>query len=132
MIKKTYALYDTATMVFLNSLTFINDGEAIRWAQCQVDGDPQSNAVAKFPEQYILYRLQDFDDKTGQYIPRDQEKIKDDDIAALKTHSMPKEVIPLISLKKEADRVFTVEELIRLMESKFETKTNTVKAIKEA
>lgn len=121
MIKQTYALRDLTTEIFLNSLNFLNDGEAIRWAQTQVDGDPTTNMVAAHPEQFVLYRLQDFNDKTGCYQSRDKEKsVKDQ---SDKQH--PKEIIPLISLKKEKDRVFTVEELIKLLDARYNDKPLT-------
>ena len=117
MIKQTYALRDLTTEVFLNSLTFLNDGEAIRWAQTQVDGDKTQNMIAAHPEQFVLYRLQDFDDKIGRYVPRET-KLKETTSDEIRT--MPKEICALISLKREEERTFTVKQLLEMLDNRYD------------
>ena len=76
MIKKTYALHDHVTSTFLNALTFINDGDAIRWFGTVVNGEEKTN-ISNNPQQYTLFRLADFNDTTGEYQPRDTENSGD-------------------------------------------------------
>ena len=114
MIKKTYALFDTTAEIFLNSLVFHNDGDAIRWAQTQVDGDRTQNMVAKYPHQFILFRLQDFNDKTGQYIPRDKEKLDLQGKEPAPQDSVPKEILILSTLTRE-EPLHSLSELKELL-----------------
>lgn len=106
-IKHTYALFDNKTQTFLNPIHLLTEGDAIRWAQTLVDGDKTREMTAKYPNDYILFRLQDFDDKLGKYIPRENES----ETAAIQ----PKEIIMLGTLQREQERTFSVKELITMI-----------------
>ena len=67
-----YALLDHTAQVFLNTLTFVNDNDAIRWFASQVNSDDDKSLLSKYPNQFTLYRLMDYDDKTGTFHPRDK------------------------------------------------------------
>jgi hypothetical protein len=66
-IKKQYAILDHTVQVFLNPLVFQNDGDAIRWFTTVVNNDKEENNIQKYPEQFTLYKIADFNDKTGLY-----------------------------------------------------------------
>ena len=68
-IKKQYCLFDHTAMVFLNSLVFENDAKAIQWFTTIVNADDKTQTPALYPESFTLYRLMDFNDKTGLYQP---------------------------------------------------------------
>lgn len=74
-IKKQYALYDAPVSVFLNPVSFATDAEAIRWFTTMVnEQDPaKATMVSQHPEGFTLYRLMDYDDKLGKYLPRNLE-----------------------------------------------------------
>lgn len=67
MKKQQYSVLDHTAQVFLNSITFQNDGDAIRWFTTLVNDEKQDSNISKYPEQFTLYRLANFDDKTGLY-----------------------------------------------------------------
>ena len=62
-IKKMYSLLDHTAGIFLNPLTFINDGDAIRWFGTVVNNQDEATNISKHPEQFTLYRLYDFNDQ---------------------------------------------------------------------
>lgn len=107
MIKQTYALLDLAAQNFLNPLAFINDADAIRWFTTMVNDPQKRDMVAIYPEQYVLYRMMDFDDKIGKHIPRKNENEA--------TASMPKEIIIGINVKNQDDNKLTKDEVIKMI-----------------
>jgi hypothetical protein len=118
MRKKQYALLDHTAQVFLNSLVFTNDGEAIQWLTTQVNSEDKNNKIALYPESFTLYRLADYDDQFGTYHPRDELLLK----AANKDNEIvgglePKIVIAAMSLQKEAAKSFTIKELISMLKA---------------
>jgi hypothetical protein len=116
MIKKTYALLDTTAQRFLNSLEFVSDGEAIRWFQTQVDGDKENNLIAKYPSQFILYRLNDFDDQIGKYLNTIDHK----------EMTTPKEIIFGSQLQKTVEAQITLEQVVNMFEKHLENQGKVV------
>lgn len=116
MIKKTYALLDTTAQTFLNTLTFINDGEAIRWFQSQIDGDKENNLIAKYPQQFILYRLNDYDDQIGMYL-----QTMDD-----KEMKVPKELVFGSQLKETVENTLTLQDVVNMFEAHLEKQGKVV------
>ena len=111
-IKKTYCLYDHTAMVFLNSLVFENDAKAIQWFTTIVNQEDNTQAPSMYPESFTLYRLLDFNDKSGQYQPRDKEQI---DITKYETTNADLQPKPLITGVEVADKVnmkFTMKQLL--------------------
>ena len=117
MIKKTYALLDHTAGTFLNSLTFINDGDAIRWFGTIVNGEEKTN-ISMHPEQFTLFRLADFDDVTGTYQGRDKELTETRDRAngteTVLTMS-PKQIITGVEVQIEQTKKFTVKDLVSML-----------------
>ena len=74
MKKQMYSMLDHTSQVFLNPLTFINDADAIRWFTTVVNDEKQDTNPAKYPEQFTLYRMMDYDDKTGMFLARQNEE----------------------------------------------------------
>lgn len=121
MIKKTYALLDTTAQVFLNPISLTNDGDAIRWFQTQVDGDKEQNLVAKYPQQFILYRLNDYDDQIGMYLQTmDGKEMK-----------VPKELVFGSQLKETIENTLTLKDVVNMFEAHLE-KQGKIVNIKEA
>lgn len=113
MIKKTYAILDTASQCFLNPISFQTDGDAIRWFNHQVNSKDAENLISLYPHHYSLYRLMDYNDQLGIYQHRDMQK--DDTEAQKNSKSQPKEIITAIALKTEEDHKYTVKELINML-----------------
>ena len=100
-IKKLYSILDTKAQAFLNPISFATDGEAIRWLTTEVDGDAVRSNVARYPEDFILYRLHDFDDQLGITL----------NTMDGKEHKGPKELIAAFTLKREVSETkYTVEQ----------------------
>ena len=108
MKKQMYAILDHTSQIFLNPITFTNDGDAIRWFTTVVNNKEETNNISKYPEQFTLHRLQDWDDKTATYIARENEP---ETVA-----SSPKQLITGIQVQEEAEKKFTVAELINMIE----------------
>jgi len=108
MKKQMYALLDHTAQIFLNPLSFTNDGDAIRWFGTQVNQENKDNLIHNHPEQFTLHRLADYDDKTGAYHPRENE--------AETTAMLPKQLITGIQVQEEAEKKFTVAQLINMIE----------------
>jgi hypothetical protein len=125
MIKKNYAILDHTANVFLNSITFLTDAEAVRWFTTQVNGDTTQNLVALYPEQYTLYRLMDFDDKTGKHIPRDSEKLKAQKKEPEEKDYLPKEIITGVVVKEEQKYRYSIEDIITKVETLIEQRNVT-------
>lgn len=66
-VKSMYALYDKGIQVFLNPIHFQNDGEAFRWFTTIVNDKNDTN-ISLYPDQFILFRLADYDENSGQFI----------------------------------------------------------------
>ena len=101
---KHYSVLDTAAQAFLNLIAFPTDSAAIRWFDHQVNqGDKQTSNFAAYPQQFILYRIGEMDDKTGHF----------------ETLDTPIELITGTAVQEEAAKAFTVRELITALESHF-------------
>lgn len=109
MLKKQYALLDSTSSIFLNPIVFTNDGDAIRWLTTVVNNKEEQTNISKYPESFSLYRLADYDDSTGLYNPRANEK----DITAMS----PKQIITAIQVKTDEDKKFTIRELIDMLKT---------------
>jgi hypothetical protein len=121
MKKQMYSLLDHTAQVFLNPLSFINDGDAIRWFGTVVNNKEEQTNISKHPEQFTLYRLADYDDKLGIYSPADEEKEK---IAGRITNMNPKQIITGIQVQEEETKTYTVKDLIAML--KYELQSENV------
>lgn len=63
MIKFLYSVYDKATCLYSNPYTALRDAEAVRAFRALLD-DPQS-LHSRYPEDFALYRMGNFDDNDG-------------------------------------------------------------------
>ena len=116
MIKKTYTLLDTTAQTFLNPISLTNDGEAIRWFQTQVDGDKETNLIAKYPSQFILYRINDYDDQIGKYL----------DTMDNKPFTAPKEIVFGTQLKETVENTLTLNDVVNMFEAHLEKQGKVV------
>jgi hypothetical protein len=115
-----YSLYDTKAQVFLKPLSFINESDAMRWFDHQInEGDKTTNNITAFPADYILFRLADQDDKTGMFCPRDEDKLKAQGKEITQAHLAPKELCVGASLIREKDKVYTVEQLLTMLDNRY-------------
>ena len=108
-----YALLDHTAQVFLNPISFINDGDAIRWFGTVVNNAEEKTNISNHPEQFTLFRLADYDDQLGTYEPGHQ----------------PKQIITGIQVQEEQFKSFTVKDLIAML--KYELQTDNVIDIAE-
>jgi len=74
MDKRTYCLFDHKANIYLNPLTFLNDGEAIRWFTTIVNSNEKTN-VSLYPKDFTLCYLGTFNDVSGQFINDGKELI---------------------------------------------------------
>ena len=109
-----YALLDHTAQVFLNPITFLNDGEAIRWFTTMVNDEKQDTNIGKYPEQFTLYRLADFDDKLGVHTLDEKAK-----------NNAPTQIITGIQVQDEAVKKFTIKQLIGMLEYELQNKNVT-------
>lgn len=104
-IRKNYSVLDTTAQTFLNTLTFVNDADAIRWFTTMVNGNKAESNIAAYPHQFILFRTSDFDDKRGMYTGQiDNKELLN-----------PKEIIAGHSLVQEENKAFTIQELREML-----------------
>jgi hypothetical protein len=122
MKKQVYCIFDHTAQVFMNSLNFNTDAEAIRWFGTQVNSTDEKNLLNQHPETFTLYRLQDFDDATGTYNPRENEN----EVAA----SKPRQVITGIECQEDRTKKFTVEELVNMLRLERDKDIPTLKEVK--
>ena len=122
MIKQNYALYDSTLQVFLNPLSFTNDGEAIRWFTTVVNNTQEETNLNKYPEQFSLWRVADYNDKTGMYQPRDTENSGD-------PSQTPTQIITGNQVKEDKDKLFTIEQLKDMFKEEI---NNVIKLKQEA
>ena len=113
MKKQMYALLDHTAKVFLNPISFINDGDAIRWFGTVVNNKEEKTNISNHPEQFTLFRLADYDDQMGTY----------------DTQAQPKQLITGIQVQEEELKSFTVKDLIAML--KYELQTDNVINIAE-
>ena len=111
MIKKHYALFDTATSSFHNPVHCLNDGDAIRLFTTFVNptDKEQPTNVSKYPHQFSIWYVGDFDDKTGRY------GTFDSNTQTFTDKTNPRELIAGNSVKQEENTSFTVKELITML-----------------
>ena len=115
-IKKNYCLLDHTAQVFLNALSFENDAKAIQWFTTIVNEQDNKQAPSLYPESFTLYRLQDFDDKSGQYIPRDLEQNqKAGEISEVE--NQPKALITGVEVADKVNMKFTMKQLLTALKS---------------
>jgi hypothetical protein len=107
MKKQMYALLDHTAQVFLNPLTFTNEGDAIRWFTTIVNDDKQESNINKYPESFTLYRLQDYDDKTGENTPRENEEVQ--------IGSKPKQIITGIQVQNTETQKFSLKDMMNML-----------------
>lgn len=67
MIKKMYSIYDEKAECFSPVYMFGTHGEAIRSITQTLDDS--NTTLAKFPSDYSLFHVGDFDDLTGEIVP---------------------------------------------------------------
>jgi hypothetical protein len=119
MRKQMYSLLDHTAQIFLNPISFLNDGDAIRWFTSLVNAEDDKSNVAQYPEQFSLYRLADFDDKNGTYHPQDSERqlAVNKDLTESDLSSSPKQLIAGIQVQEERLHKFTVHELCTMLKA---------------
>ena len=100
-------MLDHTAQNFLNPLTFINDADAIRWFTTVVNDEQQNTNVSKYPEQFTLYRMMDYDDKTGLFESRPQEK---GELAML-----PKQIITGIQVQNTETQKHSLKDILNII-----------------
>ena len=108
-IKKMYSILDTTTQIFLNPISFLNDGDAIRWFTTVVNNDNKQDNEAMYPHQFILFRLQDFNATNGKYL----ETMDDKEMLS------PKELITGTAVQQEQEKKYSVKELMAYLDNRY-------------
>lgn len=73
MIYKVYSIFDTEVKAYMQPFFLRSKGEAIR-ALTSLLEDKNSN-VAKYPEQFVLFEIGDYDDEKGLIISHTPESL---------------------------------------------------------
>jgi hypothetical protein len=71
MITNIYSVYDQASQSYAQPFFAQNDGVAVRVLQSAVNG-AEPNNITLYPEQFSLWRLGEYNDKTGKIIPAEK------------------------------------------------------------
>jgi hypothetical protein len=106
-IKKMYALLDHTAQIFLNPITFTNDADAIRWFTTVVNNEKEETNINKYPESFTLYRLADYDDKTAEYLPRDNENEM--------TSAKPKQLITGVQVTDVENTRYSLKDMLNML-----------------
>jgi hypothetical protein len=135
-IQKNYCLYDHVAHVFLNSISFPNDAKAIQWFTTVVNEENDRQAPSLYPESFSLYRLDDFDDKKGEYVPRDtqQQLQANKNITYEELDRKPKQIITGVEVADKVNMKFTMKQLLTALKSDIlnqESNDNVVNLSKE-
>jgi hypothetical protein len=65
MIYKVFSVYDSKALIFSNTFQFPTIGLAMRAFQQTVED--KNSSLNKYPEDFTLYEIADFDDNKGLY-----------------------------------------------------------------
>ena len=103
MNKKFYSLLDSKIGAFLNPFTATNDGEAIRLFTTWVNDTTNESNISKYPADYSLFFIGEFDDSTGNF-----------------KQDAKREIVIGVSVLQEQQRTFTVKELIMMLEDYYQ------------
>ena len=120
MIQKQFAIHDLKAGHFLNCLTFQNEGEAIRWFSTQVNGDKETNMVARNPNDFMLFYMFDLDNKTGMtgsWYPETN---------TMEKQKAPKELIMGGSCIEEQNKQWTINELVAMLQKQMDDKVTPI------
>jgi len=98
--RKQYALLDSQVKAFLNPFPATNHGEAVRVFTTWVNDTNETN-VSKYPHQFTLFYLGEFDDQFGTWEQPDGGN---------------QEIMAGVSVVEDAKKKFTVEELLNMLE----------------
>lgn len=112
MKKQMYALYDSTAQIFLNPVSLTNDGDAIRWFTTMVNNDDEQSNISKYPEQFSIYRLLDYNDKTGGFVHSDADIERG---VTAENDKLPRLLITGVECLMEPARKFTVKQLIGML-----------------
>lgn len=63
-----FSIYDVKAKIYSRPFTMVHNGEALR-AFSDTVNDPKSGLLHKYPEDYRLFKLAEFDDTIGVYTP---------------------------------------------------------------
>ena len=121
MIKKLYSLYDTESQNFLNPLEFINHADAIRWFTTQVNGDKETNNVSRYPHQFALYFLFEYDNKTAEIGHYNTQK------GQMEQKKQPKQLAVGSNLQEEQNTSYTIQDLVVMIEKNMNHRYEKVK-----
>lgn len=105
-----YAIYDSVAMIFLNPISLTNDGDAVRWFAGIINNKEEKSNISNHPEQFSIYRLLDYNDKTGKFEHSDADKER-----GISEGQYPKLLITGVECQEEQERKFTVKELITML-----------------
>lgn len=125
MIKKFYSIFDTTAGHFLNPLEAKNHADAIRLFTTFVNGDKDQSNIARYPTQFVLFHMFDFDDKTGITGTYSNEK------STMEKQEPPKELIIGAACVEEQNKKFTINELRQLLNEEPQNVTPISEAIQQ-
>lgn len=69
-----YSIFDSAASAFSTPFFMQNDGLALRAFMDNVNRKDEESALTKHPDQFTLFRLGKFEDKTGKFEPEESPK----------------------------------------------------------
>jgi hypothetical protein len=101
-IKRQYAILDHKAQNFLNPFTCVNDGDAIRLFTTWVNNTEEPTNISKYPADFSLFFMGVYDDLKGTYNQEGE--------------NQRKELILGVSVQNEAQKKFTIEELLTMLD----------------
>jgi hypothetical protein len=105
MIKKFYSILDHTAGVFLNPYTVTNDGEAIRLFTTFVNAEHDETNISKYPEQFSLWYLGEFDDVLGEY-----------------KNAENKQLITGVAVQDNVKKKLSLEEIVNMFEMELKSR----------
>lgn len=74
-MKQIFAVKDLATDAYGTPFFMATPGEALRSFKDEVNSGNPNSAIAKHPEDYILYHIGDYDDDKGEIVGTENQQI---------------------------------------------------------
>jgi hypothetical protein len=123
MQHKQYALFDSAISAFLRPFVCQTDADAVRLFSTWVNDDKAETNVHKYPHQFTLYYLGEFNDQLGLF---------NVDVDGNKQDIKPREIMLGINVQEEEHKKFSIKQLLGMFEHHMKEQEDNIVNIGEA
>jgi hypothetical protein len=114
MNQELYSFYDKTAKHYKRPMMIVNMGKAMQVFSDLVNATEQQSDIAKWPEQFNLVKIAEFNEQTGQVI-------------ALET---PEIICNGMDVQQDKNKVMTLNMLFQMFEEYQESKVNNVTPIR--